>query len=122
MKGNRYLKGKLGEDLALEFLLNEGFSLRERNCRVGHKELDLVMESARHIHIVEVKSIEKNGSDPSEKVDGTKIRRLTAAAGEYLAVNHISKEIQFDVVTVVFDGTDFGLEYIPNAFYPIYYR
>lgn len=122
MKCSRYSKGRLGEDLALDFLLNNGLSLRNRNCRVGHKEMDLVMESESHIHIVEVKSIEKSGADPSEKVDETKIRRLTSAAGEYVAVNHISKEVQFDVVTIVFDGTDFDLEYLPNAFYPIYYR
>ena len=122
MKSRAQSKGRYGEELALEFLLGKGLVLRERNCRVGHKELDLVMESEHHLHIVEVKSIERSGADPAEKVDGAKIKRLVSAAGAYVSGNRITKEVQFDIVTIVFDGTDFDLEYIPNAFYPIYYR
>ena len=53
---NRQDLGKKGEDVALEYLLQRGMKLLERNWRSGHKELDLVMEEEGFIRIVEVRS------------------------------------------------------------------
>jgi len=112
--------GRRGEEIALDWLKSRGFGLLDRNWRCGHKELDLVMESEDRVHIVEVKTLTPPLLiRPFEKVDGLKQSHLAAAARNYIARNHIRKEVQFDVVSVVLDGDSWELEYIPEAFIPI---
>ncbi|MCU0642877.1 MAG: YraN family protein, partial [bacterium] len=38
--------GKLGEDLAANFLEEKGFNIIERNYRFGHGEIDIIAEKA----------------------------------------------------------------------------
>ena len=112
--------GRRGEDLALDWLLAHGLTLRDRNWRGGHKEIDLVMESAERLHVVEVKTLTPPLLiRPSEKVDAAKQARLVAAASHYIAQHHVRKEVRFDVVSVVLDGDQPRVEYIPAAFFPI---
>ena len=112
--------GRRGEELALNWLLAHGLTLRDRNWRGGHKELDLVMESAERVHVVEVKTLTPPlQHQPFEKVDAAKQARLAAAARQYIAQRQVRKEVQFDIVSVVLDGADPTIEYIPEAFYPI---
>ena len=109
--------GRSGEDLALECLEREGFSLVARNWRAGHYEVDLIVEDERSVRIVEVKTLHAGvGFDPVENVSRTKMRNLLKAAKTFYAQHPTSKEIIFDVVTVVVDGAAAEVEYIPNAF------
>ena len=107
----------------MEWLEKRGLKLLERNYRAGHKEIDLIMESDRRIHFVEVKSaVETEGFEPYEKVDARKQKLLASAAGRYIGCHHIEKECQFDVVSIKFrSGSSYTLEYIPEAFIPLYY-
>lgn len=116
-------KGREAEQLALEWLQKRGFALLERNYRVGHKEIDLIVESRSFIHIVEVKALSApTAMDPSRRVDARKRQLLASAANYWLRSHSALKEAQFDIVTVLFSDTGPQLEYIPNAFYPIYYK
>ena len=115
--------GRVGEDMALDWLQSRGFRLRDRNWRSGHKELDLVMESPERVHVVEVKTLTPPLlQQPFEKVDTRKQARLIAAARHYVAEQPVRKEVQFDVVSVVLDGARSEIEYIPEAFIPIVSR
>ena len=114
--------GRRGEEVAAEWLVRRGFRVLARNWRSGHKELDLVVESERAVHIVEVKTLTPPLlSLPAEKVDAAKQARLAAAARRFLAENRLDREVQFDIVAVVLDGDEPQVEYIPEAFYPIFY-
>ncbi len=113
----RGLLGRSGEDLALECLENEGFSLVARNWRTGHYEVDLIVENADSVRIVEVKTLHSGaGFNPVENVSRAKIRNLVSAAKTWFALHPTHKEIIFDVVTVVVDGQEMDVNYIPNAF------
>ena len=114
--------GRRGEAVAAAWLEQRGFRVLERNWRTGHKEVDLVVESGHAVHIVEVKTLTPPLlSLPAEKVDARKRARLVAAARRLIAERHIDREIQFDIVAVVLDGDEPKVEYIPEAFYPIFY-
>ena len=125
--------GKAGEDAAVHWLEAKGFIIRDRNWRSHHREIDIIAESPQAVHIVEVKTrslpefcrsapldIASETLDPASAVDSRKQSRLVAAANHYIALNHITKEVQFDIVAVILypDGSP-SIEYIPAAFFPI---
>ena len=119
---NRQDLGKRGEDVALEYLLQRGMELLERNWRSGHKELDLVMEEEEFIRIVEVRSRNYPAQiDPFESVDMAKRKKIIQAAKGFVAENRSrikGKEVVFDVVSILFNGELFKVEYIREAFAP----
>ncbi len=118
-KDGRKELGKRGEDVALEFLLERGMVLVARNWRSGHREIDLIVEDADFIRIVEVRSLcYPNNVEPAETVDGQKRRWVLSAAKRFIARYMIVKEVAFDIVSVVFNGEIHKIEYIQNAFLP----
>ena len=121
MGTKRMSLGKWGEDKALEYLENQGFFLRERNWRSGHREIDLIMETPEKLHIVEVKTLRKPSPiEPWEHVTAAKRTDLAAAANHYISIFHVHKEVQFDIVSIlVEENGDYDLRFIPDAFFPI---
>ena len=110
--------GRRGEDAALEYLQRCGLHLLWRNWHAGHLEIDLIMEDTSSVRIVEVKTLQAgDGFDPSDNVTSDKRRKLVRAAKAFYAMHPTSKEIRFDVVTVLFDGEILiEVNYIPGAF------
>ena len=101
--GTREELGRHGEDLAAEFLSEQGFVVLSRNWRCREGELDLVATDRERLVICEVKTRTALGyGDPAEAVTAAKaarIRRLTAA---WLAAHRVRWcEIRFDVIAVV---------------------
>ena len=119
---NRQVLGKKGEDVALEYLLRRGMKLLERNWHRGHKELDLVMEDGDFIRIVEVRSRNwPSEIEPLESINSAKRKKVIAAARGYVGENKKlsgGKEVVFDVVSILFNGEAFKIEYIQDAFAP----
>lgn len=122
MVQNRQDLGKKGEDVALEYLLQRGMKLLERNWRSGHKELDLVVEEEGFIRIVEVRSRTFPAQiDPFESVNVVKRKKIIQAAKGFVAENRDrikGKEVVFDVVSILFNGEAFKIDYIREAFAP----
>lgn len=112
------LLGRRGEEAALEHLQQCGLHLLWRNWHAGHLEVDLIMEDEDSVRIVEVKTLHAgDGFDPSDNVTADKRRKLIRAAKAYYAAHPTSKEIKFDVVTVLFDGETMAeVNYMPDAF------
>ena len=48
--------GKWGEELATNFLLQQGFEILARNWRHEHKEVDIIAQQADKLYFVEVKT------------------------------------------------------------------
>ncbi len=81
--------GSLGEQLALRFLMDRGFSLVERNVFVDGYELDIVVVRDATVVAVEVKTTTRAG-DPVEAVNDSKASYLLRAVSAYrLAVHRI---------------------------------
>jgi putative endonuclease len=122
INGHNAKIGKRGEDEALKYLQQMGMTLRERNWRSGHFEVDLIMEGAEALHIVEVKSLTtaSGGRSAFDKVDTKKQKNLVRAARRYIALKGIKKEVQFDIVAVTFRGSKAEIEYVPSAYFPMY--
>ena len=121
---SRQQTGKFGEDMAADYLEGKGFTILARNWRSGHYELDIVAVDDDGIHFVEVRTRINPEILPQETVNTAKQRKVVEAAKRFLreeAYRRFSDfEAFFDVVGVTLsnDGTD--LEYIPQAFIPMY--
>ncbi|UCD63230.1 MAG: YraN family protein [Candidatus Zixiibacteriota bacterium] len=106
--------GRRYEAQAALFFEQNGYVVRARNWRAGHKEIDLVVQKGKAVVFVEVKASRTDTfGHPSEKVTHKKIQNLTQAARQYLIDEGIDEaELRFDVVTF----TEGKLEHYPGAF------
>ena len=118
-KGKRAL-GRMGEEMACDFLRSRGHRILERNWQGSHLEVDIISEAADGLHFVEVKARTDEGAAPEEKVDLRKQRRISDAALKYLNGTGSDREVFFDVVSVTFDGPQTRVKYFPQAWIPMY--
>ena len=119
MKTEKQLQGILGEDLAVNLLLQKGYRILERNWRCGHLEIDIIAECKDYVTIVEVKT--RKGiafGSPEIFVDLQKQKRLIRAAKYYAKFRNITKEIRFDIISVVNNPEMQDIRHIENAFKP----
>ncbi len=99
--------GKIGEDLAKDYLENTGYQILQRNWRYGrYGEIDLIAYSPHQylLVFVEVKTRRnENFGVPQEAVTPTKQSRIRSLAEVYLATQTDRPpytDVSFDVITV----------------------
>ncbi len=112
-------KGKYGEDIAVEYLQENGYRIISRNWQFLHREIDIIAEKNNQIIFFEVKT-RKPGTiiQPYEAVNSKKQRLLVDAANLYLQRNQIDKEARFDIISITMTEKNIKIEHIENAFYP----
>ena len=124
-KDHRRELGKQGEALACEWLRQHGHAILERNWRSGHLEIDIITFDAEGIHFVEVKARKESiQAPPQDNVNTLKQKRLAKAAGAFLnkteSLPFGEMECFFDVIAVTFHRSAYEIEWIPQAYIPIY--
>jgi putative endonuclease len=111
--------GKAGEDAAVAYLEQNGYSILHRNWRKGHLELDIIAEKEGEVAIIEVKTRRNTDyNEPHEAVDWKKIRHIAKAANTYIRFFRIDNPVRFDIIAVVGLQAPFQITHIENAFYP----
>lgn len=109
--------GKLGEALAVEYLINKGYQILERNWRSGHKEIDIIALNGNTLVAVEVKTRRSdNFGEPEIAVGVMKQRMLAWAADAYVRYNKLDVDIRFDIISIVFTDQGPETEHIEDAF------
>lgn len=95
--------GAYGERLAVEYLVDAGLVLLDRNWRSRNGEIDIVARDGDVLVFCEVKT--RRGATfgaPAEAVVAGKVARLRRLAAEWLARAGVHPdEIRFDVVSVL---------------------
>ncbi|MEK7633396.1 MAG: YraN family protein [Patescibacteria group bacterium] len=80
--------GKIGEDLALDYLKSHRFSILEKNFHSKFGEIDIVAEKNHCLYFIEVKTRSNlNHGAPFEAVNKRKIYHIKKAAQYYLLKN-----------------------------------
>ncbi len=99
--------GRWGEDLAARHLAAHGWTILQRNWRLGHKEIDLVASRRGIVAFVEVKSRSGAGfGHPLDAITPTKRREIERVARAWVArLGHLGATYRFDAIAVVRDGT-----------------
>ncbi len=116
--------GERGEEVACDLLKRCGYTILERNYRIGHFEVDIIAQKGGFLHIIEVKSLFSynnfQGVNPIEKVNKEKQKRIINIASGYLKRNRLKLEVCFDIISIIFDYQSCRTEFIKEAFTPLW--
>jgi putative endonuclease len=110
--------GKFGEELAVDFLQQNGYEILETNWVFQKAEIDIIAQKENILAVVEVKtrsSIEFGL--PQDFVKPKKIQLLVKAVNEYVIANDLDVEVRFDIIAIHKDAKEFSIEHIEEAFY-----
>lgn len=110
--------GKLGEDIAVDYLKSEGYRIVERNYRCIFGEIDVIAKDKKVLIFVEVRSrrSDRYGS-PQESVGRNKRMKISKIALNYLKEKRLLDcHARFDVVAVKILPEGNKVELIKNAF------
>ena len=104
--------GSFGERYAARYLRFRGYTVKERNYRAGHHEIDIVATSWKTIAFVEVKarSYQRGEMDtmppPGHAVNADKRRFTRQAARQYLYEHPTGKKPRMDVIEIWVEASD----------------
>ena len=114
--------GKKGEDLAVEFLLQNDYTILERNWTFQKAEIDIIAKKDNIVTVIEVKTRSTlDFGSPQDFVKPKKIQLLIKAVNAY--INDRGKdfaddlEIRFDIIAIHKTEETFAIEHLTDAFY-----
>lgn len=109
--------GKKGEQRAVDFLVENGYDIIERNYRFNKAEVDIIARKKDVLAIIEVKT--RSTSDfgnPQDFVKPKQIKNLVKAVDEYVTANNLDVEVRFDIIAIVKAKRGFKIEHFKAAF------
>ncbi len=96
---NRF--GNEAEEKALDYLLQKGYTLLEKNYRYGHAEVDLLMQKKEKLICVEVKARSTDFfGTPQSFISSKKIQLIVSVVDHYIEVSDLDLEVRFDVIAI----------------------
>ena len=110
--------GKLGEEMAVEFLKKEGYTILQTNYTFQKAEIDILAQKAGVLAVVEVKT--RSSLDfglPQDFVKPKKIQLLVKAVDAYVTQNDLDLEVRFDIIAIHKNDKSFVIEHLIDAFY-----
>mgnify|MGYP006192974199 CR=1 FL=1 len=110
--------GKLGEELAVDFLQQNGYEILETNWTFQKAEVDIIAQKENTLAIVEVKT--RSTIDfglPQDFVKPKKIQLLVKAVNEYVVQNELDMEVRFDIIAIHIEGNQLNIEHLEDAFF-----
>jgi putative endonuclease len=118
-KSPHIIKGKVGENLALDFLLKSGFEILETNWSANKAEIDIIYMDLDTLVFVEVKTRKGIDTAPEKAVTYRKQKLIVSAASQYMESINYEWKIRFDIIAIVHSSEqDFILEHYKDAFFP----
>jgi len=100
--------GKIGEDLAKEYLEKQGYKILEQNYKTKYAEIDLVAEKpngflkSKSLVFVEVRTkIGENFGSPEDTLNKSKLRKVLWNAQTYSAFNKWQGASRIDAICIV---------------------
>ena len=94
--------GIWGEEVAVDYLRDNGYVILERDWHSGHRDIDIIARQDDTVVFIEVKT--RRNTDfgtPEQAVDWKKCRNLRHAINHYVKYKRIGSNIRFDIITVV---------------------
>ena len=110
--------GKLGEELAVEYLQKNGYTILDANWTFQKAEVDIIAQKEQILAIIEVKTRSSlEFGLPQDFVKPKKIQLLVKAVNGYVTENDLDFEVRFDIIAINKKGQEFVIEYLTDAFF-----
>lgn len=114
--------GKKGEELAVQFLKENGYEILDRNWTFQKAEIDIIAQKESILAVIEVKTRSSlDFGSPQDFVKPKKIQLLIKAVNAYIndRENDFSNDlnIRFDIMAIHKNGETFAIEHLTDAFY-----
>ncbi len=120
--------GRIGEEIAANYLIKKGFIILSKNYLKKWGEIDIVSRETNNVHFIEVKTVSyetkalldqavaRRTWRPEENVHAFKIKKLSRTIESWLMENNCNLEWQIDIVTVRIVPREkyASVKYIPN--------
>jgi putative endonuclease len=110
--------GKLGEALAADYLLKNGYEIVATNWVFQKAEIDILAQKNNTLAVVEVKT--RSSIDfglPQDFVKPKKIQLLVKAVHEYVTENDLDLEVRFDIIAISKKEQEFVIEHLTDSFF-----
>ncbi len=93
--------GKEAEQMAVNYLLKNGYEILHCNWRHSYYEIDIIAKKNDLLRIIEVKSLKTSQLRyPEESVTKKKFKYLLKAADEFLFQHQEYRHVQFDILSI----------------------
>lgn len=110
--------GEIGENIAVKFLMKQGFAILDRNYTKKWGEIDIIAKKDDKIYFIEVKSVSRNlikvsqetldSYKPEDNMHPWKLKRMSRTIQTYLLAHkeYDDYEWQIDLLVVFLDLID----------------
>lgn len=110
--------GKEGENLAVAYLIEKGYTIKYRNYRFLKAEIDIIAQKDDILAIVEVRARSNDQIvSIADTVTKKKIKLLVNGADNYVTERNLNIEVRFDIITILKNSKIFKIEHLEGAFY-----
>ncbi len=111
--------GRLGEEMAVEYLREKGYGVLERNWKLGDLEVDIIARVGETIVLVEVKTRSSDWMQrPEEAVDRRRRDRLCRAANAYVKGKRWNGDVRIDIIAIILNESRREINHIEGAVHP----
>ncbi|NJW52241.1 YraN family protein [Salinimicrobium oceani] len=109
--------GKKGEDMAVAFLLKNGYEVVARNFMYQKAEVDIIARKGDILAVVEVKTRSTpDFGDPQDFVKKKQINQLVKAIDHFVNEHHLNVEVRFDIIAIIKNKAGTRMEHLEDAF------
>ena len=101
---NKIELGIRGENIAEEYLKDQGYEVLGRNERVGHSDIDILARDGETLVFVEVRTkSDGNRGMPEETLTAKKLKRMRKTAELYMAFKRYNGKARLDGVCIILE-------------------
>lgn len=111
--------GSSGEDIAVEHLQKNGYTILDRNYSWRKGEVDVFCQKDNLLVVVEVKTrFSSAWGEPYRSVTVAKQKQIISVTNAYMQQKKIDHEVRFDIISIISNSYQRSVDHIENAFIP----